>query len=216
MQISSIPSQLMGPPKFSAVITPMGPTRPQVPMPEATAMPFSIWKTQVEMGPVTAAARVGGIQMRGLRTMLPICSMEVPRPWAMRPPHLFSGKLITAKPIIWAQQPAVAAPPARPTKPMVTQMAAELMGRVRIMPTMTETRMPMTSGCSSVVTMIRSPRAIISLLMAGPTATAMRQPTKMVTQGVTRISILVSLETSLPHSQASTTQMKAPRGPPNV
>ena len=42
------------------------------------------------MGPVMALARVGAIQMRGLRTMLPICSILVPRPWLTKPPTPFS------------------------------------------------------------------------------------------------------------------------------
>ena len=114
-------------------------------------------KIQVAMGPVTAAASVGGIQMRGFFTMLPICSMEVPSPCATRPPHLFSLKLITANPIIWAQQPATAAPPARPVRERAAQMAAEEMGSVSAIPTMTETRMPMKKGCSSVAHMMAFP-----------------------------------------------------------
>ena len=83
------------------VHTPMGPQRPHVPMPELMAAPFICsLNTQVAMGPVTAEASVGGIQMRGLRTILPICSMEVPSPWLNRPPQRFSRKLITAKPTI--------------------------------------------------------------------------------------------------------------------
>ena len=37
---------------------------------------------------------------------------------------------ITAKPTIWAQQPARAAPPARPVSPRAAHIAAELIGRV--------------------------------------------------------------------------------------
>ena len=54
-----------------------------------------------------AEAKVGAIQIRGFLMMLGTCSMEVPRPWATKPPHLFSRKLMTAKPTIWAQQPDV-------------------------------------------------------------------------------------------------------------
>ncbi|CUP72702.1 Uncharacterised protein [Flavonifractor plautii] len=63
--------------------TPMGPTMPQVPMPEATAEAGSFISSrnrQVARGPVMAEVRIAGSQMRGLRTMLPIWSMEVPRP----------------------------------------------------------------------------------------------------------------------------------------
>lgn len=39
----------------------------------------------------SAGAHAGpGIQIRGFSTILPICSMLVPRPWAIRPPILFS------------------------------------------------------------------------------------------------------------------------------
>ena len=50
-------------------------------MPELTAAPF-IWslKTHVAIGPVMADVTIAGIQIFGLRTMLPICSMLVPRP----------------------------------------------------------------------------------------------------------------------------------------
>ena len=43
-------------------------------------------------------------------------------PWAKRPPQPFSLRLMTAKPTIWAQQPAVAAPPARPSRDSMIQM----------------------------------------------------------------------------------------------
>ena len=62
--------------------------------------------------------------MRGFFTILGICNMLVPTPCATRPPQRFSLKLITAKPTICAQQPATAAPPARPVKPKAAQIAA--------------------------------------------------------------------------------------------
>ena len=72
--------------------------------------------------------------------------MEVPRPWETRPPQRFSLKDMTAKPTIWAQQPATAAPPASPVRPSTEQMAAEEMGRVRAMPTRTDTAIPIQKG----------------------------------------------------------------------
>ena len=63
--------------------TPMGPTMPQVPIPEATPPAGSFiwnWNTQVAIGPVMAEANVGGIQILGFFTILPIWSMEVPKP----------------------------------------------------------------------------------------------------------------------------------------
>ena len=93
-----------------------------------------------------ADVMIGGIQILGFRTMLPICSMDVPIPWEISPPHLFSLKDITAKPIICAQQPATAAPPASPVRPNAAQIAAEEIGRVSAMPMITDTTMPMRKG----------------------------------------------------------------------
>ncbi len=92
---------------------------------------------------VTIEASVGGIQIFGFRTIFPIWSIEVPSPCARRPPHLFSQKLKTANPTICAQQPAVAAPPARPSRLNMMQIAALLIGSVRAMPIRAETRIPM-------------------------------------------------------------------------
>ena len=50
-------------------------------MPLETAGPFiSRWNRHVAIGPVMAEASVGGIQVRGLRMMLGICSIDVPSP----------------------------------------------------------------------------------------------------------------------------------------
>lgn len=43
-----------------------------------------------------------------------------------------------AKPIICAQHPATAAPPAKPVKPSAAQIAAEEIGRVNAIPTSTD------------------------------------------------------------------------------
>ena len=118
-------------------------------MPEATALAGSFickWKMQVAIGPVMALVTIGGIQILGFFTMLPICSMEVPIPWEIRPPHLFSLKDITAKPTICAQQPATAAPPASPVRPSAAQIATEEIGSVRAIPITTETTMPIRKG----------------------------------------------------------------------
>ena len=124
-------------------------------MPELMGSPFiSSWNTQVARGPVTAEVRMAGSQIRGFFTMLGIWSIEVPMPWLTRPPHRFSRKDSTAKPTMLAQHPATAAPPARPVRPRAAQMAAEEMGRVRAMPTRTDTSTPMKKGWSSVVRMM--------------------------------------------------------------
>jgi len=104
-------------------------------------------KTQVDIGPRIMLAKMAGSQMTGLRMILGICSMEVPRPWATRPPVLFSRKEATAKPTIFAAQPTAAAPAAIPLRFRDTPMAAELMGSVRAIPIRAETMMPAQKGC---------------------------------------------------------------------
>ena len=184
-------------------------------MPELISAPFICsLNTQVAMGPVMAEASVGGSQMRGLRTMLAIWSMEVPRPWLTRPPQRFSRKDRTAKPTIWAQQPATAAPPARPVRPSTEQMAAEEMGSVRAMPTSTDTAMPMRKGCRRVAWSIIRPKAEATVPMGGAMSFARATPTRMVTPGVTRMSTFVSLETALPHSAATMAMTSTASGPP--
>ena len=184
-------------------------------MPEDMAGPFiSSRNRQVASGPVMAEASVGGIHIRGLRTMLPICSILVPSPWAARPPQRFSGKLMTAKPTIWAQQPATAAPPASPVRPSAKQMAAEEMGSVRAMPMMTDTRIPMKKGCSSVAHMMACPTAEAAVPTGAAISAAKPTPTSTVTMGVTRMSIFVSLLTALPSSAATMATNSTARGPP--
>ena len=197
------------------VYTPMGPTRPHVPMPDEMAAPsMRRPNTQVAMGPVMAEVRMAGIQMRGLRTMLPICSIEVPRPCDTRPPQPFSLKLITAKPTIWAQHPATAAPPAKPVRPSAAQMAAEEMGNVRKMPTATDTTMPMAKGCRSHAHITTPPSHEAAAPMPGAQSMESPHPTTITTKGVTRMSIFVSPATSLPASQATMATTSTARGPP--
>ena len=183
-------------------------------MPEPAGI-FSRWKTIVESGPVTIEASVGGIQIFGFRTIFPIWSIEVPSPCARRPPHLFSQKLKTANPTICAQQPAVAAPPARPSRLNMMQIAALLIGSVRAMPIRAETRIPMKSGCITVAVFTRFPKAVMNAETPGPTNCAARMPEMMVTPGVTRISTGVSLETIFPSSAAMMVATSAPTGPPS-
>ena len=55
------------------VHTQICPTSPPVPIPADTGSPLIYtWKRQVANGPVTAEARVGGIQIRGFFTILGI------------------------------------------------------------------------------------------------------------------------------------------------
>ena len=95
--------------------------------------------------------------------------MEVPSPWASKPPQPFSRKLKTANPIIWEQQPAVAAPPARPSSASIIQIAALLIGSVKAIPMRPDTRIPMKKGCISVAVFTRFPKAAIKAATPGPT-----------------------------------------------
>ena len=166
------------------------------------------------MGPVTAEAAIGGTQIQGFLTILPICSIEVPMPWETSPPHLFSLKDITAKPTICAQQPATAAPPARPVSPSAAQIAAEEIGSVSAIPMITDTTMPMRKGCRSVAHMMTEPMLEAAVPIAGAIRAERPTPTSIVTSGVTRMSTLVSLETALPNSAAMTAMKRTASGPP--
>ena len=157
---------------------------------------------------------MGGIQMRGLRMMFGIWSMEVPSPCETSPPQRFSRKLITAKPTIWAQQPATAAPPASPVSCRTEQMAADEIGSVRAIPTRTETAMPIQKGWSRVALSMTMPKAEAALPMGGAMSLASATPTMMVTAGVMSRSILVSLLTALPNSAAMMAMTRTASGPP--
>ena len=110
-----------------------------------------------------ALAIIGGNHIIGFFIILGTWSIDVPRPWANKPFQPFALKLITAKPIIWAEQPTVAAPAARPDRDRIIERAAELIGRVNIIPINTETAIPIKNGCSSVDTRINSPRLAIAI-----------------------------------------------------
>ena len=90
---------------------PICPTRPAVPMPANTPA-LRMSNSVVASGPRIAEASVGGTRISGWRRMLGTCSIDVPRPCAIRPPTPFSRNDVTAKPTICAQQPTVAAPAA--------------------------------------------------------------------------------------------------------
>ena len=112
------------------------------------------------------------------------------------PPHLFSRKLSTAKPTMLAQHPATAAPPASPVSPKAAQIAALLIGSVSAIPTITETKIPIKNGCNSVAHIMAFPTALAAAPIAGAHQMDKPAPMKMVTNGVTIISILVSLDTA--------------------
>ena len=83
MQTSNNPTHLKVFISVDAIIS-IGLTKPQVPIPAETPVHFNP-KTAEEIGPVIAEARVGAIHILGFFTMLPIWSIEVPRPWAISP-----------------------------------------------------------------------------------------------------------------------------------
>ena len=78
----------------------------------------------------------------------------------------------------------------------------------------TETTMPMRKGWRSVAHMMMLPTAVAAVPMAGAHQAESPTPTRMVTRGVTRMSILVSLDTALPNSAAMTAMNSTARGPP--
>ena len=194
---------------------PKGPTSPHVPIP-APIGTFSNWNTHVAIGPVMAAANVGGIHVKGFFMMLGICNIDVPMPCETSPPQRFSLNDITANPTIWAQHPAVAAPAAIPDRPMAIHKAALLIGNVNAIPTETDTMTPIMKGRNSVAFSINLPKASMKALMPGPTNIARSTPLIITTDGVTRMSTLVSLETSFPSSVLMTVATYAPTGPPNA
>ena len=109
----------------------------------------------------------------------------------------------------------MAAPPANPLNSNIIQIAALLIGRVRAIPTKTATKAPISIGCISVAFIIKLPKEVMKADTAGPVNSDIKTPTKIVTAGVIRISILVSLETILPNSTAKIVETKAPTGPPS-
>ena len=122
---------------------------------------------------------------------------------------------MTAKPIICAQQPAVAAPAAKPPIPMDMQSAAELIGSVRRQPTETETKTPIIKGLSMVARLITSPNDITHSLIGTQQYLANKPPTTTATRGVTMISIGVRFDMSEPASIPTMEARYAPIGPPN-
>ena len=81
---------------------------------------------------------------------------------------------------------------------------------------MVATKIPIKNGCSSVASMIIMPHNFIISSIPGATKLATMTPLKIVTQGVTKISTLVSLDTNLPSSQLIIAAKYAPTGPPSL
>lgn len=84
----------------------------------------------------------------------------------------------------------------QPLRSSIIHKAAELIGAVSTMPTMTETRIPMGKGVSWVAELMTAPRPFIMAWMPGPTSWATAQPLTIVVMGLTIISTLVLPATS--------------------
>ena len=93
-------------------------------------------------------------------------------------------------------------------------MAADEMGSVSAMPMTTAITMPMMNGACTVAQRIRLPTVSAAAPMGAAISIESPTPTKMVTSGVTRISILVYLLTSLPTSAAAMAISSTASGPP--
>ena len=72
----------------------------------------------------------------------------------------------------------------------------------------------MRKGCCRVAHLTASPTALAAAPMGAAMRDATPMPAKMVTMGVTRMSTLVSLLTSLPHSAAKMATKYTASGPP--
>ena len=94
-------------------------------------------------------------------------------------------------------------------------MAAEEMGRVSATPTMhRDEDAHEERSCCSVAHMMRVPTWLAAVPMGAAISMERPTPAKMVTSGVTRMSILVSLLTALPSSAATMAMMSTASGPP--
>ena len=82
------------------------------------------------------------------------------------------------------------------------------------MPIKTETIIPIRKGCSSVAHIIIFPNHKAALPIGGAIKLDTIIPTTIVTRGVTRISTLVSLDTSFPASAAIIEIKYTASGPP--
>src|SRR5699024_231918 len=97
----------------------------------------------------------------------------------------------TANPIICAEQPTAAAPAASPSMDSIKAIAALEIGAVSAQPINTATRMPMMKGCCVVAQLINSPNQVINASIGGPMNFPVKKPTKIVINGVTKMSTRV-------------------------
>ncbi len=87
----------------------------------------------------------------------------------------------------------------------MTQIAAELIGRVSAHPTSTETVIPIMTGLSMVALLITAPRCSIMSLIGEQHHLAKSAPVTIVTKGVTIMSTGVFFDASWPSPLLITT-----------
>ena len=190
---------------------PICPTSPLVPMPAPLGM-FCMPNMTVAKGARIAPVKMGGSHSLGFLTRLGSCIMLVPRPQASAVPMPLSLWLMTAKPIIWAAQPTVAAPAPRPLSPKLMAMAALDTGKVSSTPMTTATIMLMMMGLSPIAHVMTSEIPMRADEMSGLRVWATTAPVSSVVRGVTMMSSGVVRWTNLPHSAAMMTATNAPIG----
>ncbi len=108
-------------------------------------------------GPSITDVIITGISIIGFFRIFDICSIDVPNPCEINPPQPLSLKLATAKPIMCAEHPTVAAPAASPPRDSEMAMAALLIGSVRSIPIVKDSMIPIQNGWRVVALFIPSP-----------------------------------------------------------
>ena len=96
---------------------------------------------------IIALTIIGGTQITGFFTIFLNCNILVPIAIAITSPISLSSIDITANPIICPQQPANAAPAAKPFNPNITPIAALDIGAVNAIPIKTATTIDISIGC---------------------------------------------------------------------
>ena len=137
-------------------------------------------------------------------------------PIATTSPISLSSIDITAKPIIWAQHPAKAAPAAKPLSPNITPIAALDIGAVKAIPIKTATTIDMKNGCMFTPWLIKSPIQTINLVIYGPINIVTIPATIIEVKGTNKISTGVFPCTNLVTSTAIITATNAAIGFPVV
>ncbi len=149
-----------------------------------------------------AEVRIGAIQMRGFFTIFPSGAWMFRFPEKQDHPICFrEGALLRNLPFVHSsllQQ----LPPASPVRPSAAQIAADRDRKCQCNTHKYRNKDSIRNGCRLVAHIIIFPTFIAALPSAGAHHADRATPTPIVTSGVTRISILVSLDTAFPISEA--------------